>query len=164
MNQNELIKQIREVCAVGGEALSLSVLCDSIGTMGLPEPLIVHEDATVRDCVALFRTSSAGGVCIVDEKGHLVGIFTERDCVVRVMDAGVLPDTPVVEVMTKDPQSQEPDATIAFALTLMSHGGFRHLPIVHDKTPIGMLSVKNVVDFLVKKIMSGMIDNLELAE
>lgn len=164
MEQSELIKQIRDICAVGGEALSLSMLCDSVGTMGLPEPLVVHEGATIRDCVSLFRTSSVGGVCIVDQAGQLIGIFTERDCVLRVTDVGVSMDTPVTSVMTKDPQREEPHATIAFALTLMSHGGFRHLPIVHDGAPIGMLSVKNVVDYLVEKIMSGMVDNLDLAE
>jgi CBS domain-containing protein len=58
--------------------------------------------------------------------------------------------------MTADPVRERPETTIAFALTLMSNGGFRHLPIVDDEDqPIGILSVKDVVDFLVQKMMAG---------
>ena len=57
----------------------------------------------------------------------------------------------VEDFMTKDPVRESPEASIAFALNLMSHGGFRHVPIVdQDNIPIGIISVKDVVDHIVK--------------
>ena len=56
------------------------------------------------------------------------------------------PDGPV---MTRNPETLEPDNSIAFALNKMSVGGYRHIPIVEGDKPIGVLSVRDVVDFLV---------------
>lgn len=164
MKQKELVDQIRDMCSVGGEALSLSVLCESVGAMGLPDPLIVVSGTEVQECLPLFRDSSLGGVCVVNKEGELIGIFTERDCIAKVVAAGKSLNVAVDEVMTKNPVSEEAHTTIAFALTLMSHGGFRHLPIVHEGAPIALLTVKHVIDFLVGKMMGSLIDDLELAE
>jgi len=72
-------------------------------------------------------------------------------------------DLPIESVMTKDPVCERPETTVAYALNLMSHGGFRHLPIVdQDMMPIGILSVKDVVDYLVGKMMEGLVDRAKI--
>jgi CBS domain-containing protein len=65
--------------------------------------------------------------------------------------------------MTKDPVREQPEASLAFALSVMSHGGFRHVPIVdHEDIPIGIVSVKDVVDYFVQKMLDGIFDSIDI--
>ncbi len=165
MTEEKLLREIRESCATGGEALSFSVLCQSIGSIDLGDPLVLPELATVSESVAALQGSKAGGVMLVDGKGKVTGIFTERDCVLKVLGREVSMSEPVALFMTRDPVRERPETTIAFALNLMSNGGFRHLPIVDDEDiPIGMLSVKDAVDFLVLKMMGTLLGECDPRE
>jgi CBS domain-containing protein len=68
--------------------------------------------------------------------------------------------------MTKDPIAQTPDITVAFALNLMSQGGFRHLPLVDERNiPVGILSVKDMMDFIVGSFVEGLLNfDIEVPE
>jgi len=90
------------------------------------------------------------GCVLVVKKGRLEGIFTERDILMKIVASGKdLARTKVEEVMTSDPEVLEPDDMLAFALKYMHLGGYRHLPVVDDRQhPVGILSVKNIVDYL----------------
>jgi CBS domain-containing protein len=56
--------------------------------------------------------------------------------------------------MTKEPMTVTPEVTLAYALNLMSQGGFRHLPVVDDAgRPSGVLSVKDVIDLIVSQFV-----------
>jgi CBS domain-containing protein len=91
---------------------------------------------------------------IVDGGGRLEGIFTERDCLIKVIGLEGDLSSPVSKYMTKHPISERPEASLAFVLNLMSNGGFRHVPIVdQDNMPIGIVSIKDVVDYIVKKML-----------
>jgi CBS domain-containing protein len=77
---------------------------------------------------------------------RLVGIFTERDALFRVLAADRDPHTtPVGEVMTRDPQTISPERPFVDALRIMHDGHFRHVPIVEDGRPIGMVSVREAL-------------------
>jgi CBS domain-containing protein len=66
--------------------------------------------------------------------------------------------------MTAKPVTERPDVSLAFALNLMSNGGFRHVPIVdQDNMPIGILSVKDVIDHIVQKMVQAINEAVELA-
>jgi predicted transcriptional regulator len=68
----------------------------------------------------------------------------------------------VKEFMTPDPISERADVSLAFALNLMSNGGFRHIPIVdQDKMPIGVVSVKDVVDHIVRTMVKAISDAVD---
>ena len=73
-------------------------------------------------------------------------------------------DTAVVaDFMTPDPMRELPDATLAYALNLMSNGGFRHAPIVdQDDVPIGIISVKDVVNCLVERMLPGVLQDCQI--
>jgi CBS domain-containing protein len=141
-----------------------TVLCQSIGSIGLKTPLTVRPDTSVHACVELLQKNRIGSLIITDSQDKVCGIFTERDCVLKVM--GKITDLNVVEVrdvMTPNPVRETPEATLAFALNLMSNGGFRHIPIVdQDDMPIGIVSVKDIVDYLVKRMMGELFDSCEL--
>ena len=61
--------------------------------------------------------------------------------------------------MTKEPKTAEMTSTMAFVLNMMSEGGYRHMPIVDEENrPVGMVSVKDLVDFIAKKLSTDLAD------
>ncbi len=92
------------------------------------------------------------GCVLVEDGGKVVGIFTERDILTKLVGTGYDPAKVQVDgVMTRDPETLTPDDPIAFAMQIMSVGGFRHVPLVDaDRRPVGILSVKDIVDYLVE--------------
>lgn len=118
-----------------------------VGTLMDPRKLIlVPGSMTVREAAKLMQSKRYGAV-LVTEGDDLRGIFTERDAVFRVIAAGLDPETtPLVEVMTKEPQTITPDKTFGHAMLLMHEGGFRHVPVVDDGKLVGMVSSRNALD------------------
>jgi CBS domain-containing protein len=84
------------------------------------------------------------GAALVTEGEKLVGIVTERD-VLRAVARGIDEGTRVEELMTPDPETMEPDESTQHAAVLMTHGGFRHLPIVEGDDVVGMLSIRDLM-------------------
>lgn len=157
MEKKDLLSNIHSACAVGVQLIPPTLLCDSIGSIGLKDPLVVRPEATLAECVEVLQRHKVGSLLVVDKQGKLVGIFTERDCILKVMGkVESLKDAFVRDFMTPNPVRERPEASIAFALNLMSHGGFRHVPIVdQDDVPIGIISVKDVVDHIVSRMLEA---------
>ena len=108
-------------------------------------PLIVAEDATVVEVARRMHEQRTGAALILDGS-RLVGIFTERDALFRVLaDARDPRTTPVGQVMTRDPQTIHPDKPFEEALKLMYEGRFRHVPVVEDGRPLGIVSVREAI-------------------
>jgi len=81
----------------------------------------VGPTATVLEAARLMNDRSVGGLLVVDEKGALLGIFTERDILRRVVAAGLSPDsTKVSDVFTRDVVTTTPDAPIEQCGAIMS--------------------------------------------
>jgi CBS domain-containing protein len=112
-----------------------------------PRKLVVAPpDASVDDAARLMKEAHVGAVLIV-EQGRLVGIFTERDALFRVVAEGRNPQTTRLgEVMTSQPQTIHPDEPFLQALRIMHKGRFRHLPVVEFDRPLGMVSVRDALD------------------
>ena len=108
--------------------------------------LIAPSSTTVRDAARLMAQKPTGAVMVVDGQ-HLVGIFTERDIAFRVVAEGLDPEsTPIASVMTRGPVTIGPNVLFGQALTMMYEGGFRHLPILENGVPIGIVSARNALD------------------
>lgn len=87
------------------------------------------------------------GAILVIEGERLVGIFTERDLLVRVIAAGLEPRTTrLAEVMTPAPATITADRPLGYALVVMYRGGFRHLPVTEDGKPVGIVSARSALD------------------
>jgi CBS domain-containing protein len=101
----------------------------------------LNETASVMDACNRMRDGKAGFVLVTGDTGGLVGIFTGRDAVCRVLaqrrDAAT---TRLVEVMTPNPTTMSPDQTAIEALRLMWDGGFRHVPLVKSGRIVGVVS------------------------
>jgi len=106
--------------------------------------------ATVLEAARLMNDRSVGGLVVVDEKGALLGIFTERDILRRVVAAGLSPDTTKVsEVFTRDVVTTTPDAPVEQCGAIMSNRRVRHLPVV-DAT--GLHGVVTIGDLLAHQV------------
>lgn len=131
------------------ELIRGEILTTPLSELKLREPILVDAGATVVAAVQAMNEHHTGCV-LVERDGKLVGIFTERDVLKRVVFRSDNRSWLVEQVMTKQPETLEATASIAFALNMMSVGGYRHIPIV-DRTgkPVGVVSVRDLVDFLV---------------
>jgi CBS domain-containing protein len=100
---------------------------------------------TVVEAARLMRVNRIGALMIVED-GKLAGIFTERDALFRVIanerDAKT---TQVAEAMTRNLQTIDPDKPLGHALHLMNEGGFRHVPVVENGQPVGMVSARDAL-------------------
>ena len=104
-------------------------------------PLKLPRSATVKDACQKMREHHAGSVLVTDDHGHLIGIFTGRDAVYRVLaTAKSTAETQLGEVMTAKPDTMAPEKTAIDALRVMWDGGFRHIPIVKDGKILGVVS------------------------
>jgi CBS domain-containing protein len=105
----------------------------------------VTSGQTVRRVAELMAHHHIGAVPVMED-GHLVGIFTERDMVARIVALGRDPEaTRVAEVMTAGPATITADHPINHALHIMYEGGFRHLPVVQRDHVIGMISMRDAM-------------------
>lgn len=108
--------------------------------------LIAPPDTSVSTVAKLMATNKVSAVMVVDNR-RLVGIFTERDAVFRVIaqdrDAQT---TRLVEVMTRAPKTVTPDESFGYALLMMHENGFRHVPVIENGEVIGIVSARNALD------------------
>lgn len=107
-------------------------------------------DMPIAEAIHLMQTKRIGCV-LVTSRGRLLGIFTERDVLKKILGASFdMKTTPITEVMTINPHALNEEDTIAYALNFMDLGGYRHIPVVnHDFQPVGVVSVKDIVSYLV---------------
>jgi CBS domain-containing protein len=119
----------------------------SVKSIMNPAKLIpVPGSMSVREAAKLMKSKHYGAV-LITEGEELLGIFTERDALYRVIAAGLDPDaTQVSEVMTKEPTTITPDKTFGHAMLIMHEGKFRHLPVVDQGRLVGMVSSRNALD------------------
>jgi CBS domain-containing protein len=106
----------------------------------------VPPEATVSEAVRLMARKKVSAVMVVVDD-RLLGIFTERDAVLRVMAPGRdAATTPMADVMTKAPKTVTPDRTFGYALLMMHENGFRHVPVVQDHKLIGIVSARDALN------------------
>lgn len=123
---------------------------DPVTRLDPTPPRTVERSAAVADALDLMRRDNVGCVLVCDAE-RLVGLFTERDLMTRVLAVGKPLSHPVAEVMTPDPETVSPKDPIRLAVRKMKAGGHRHLPVVDEGgRPVGVVSVKGVVRYLVE--------------
>ena len=118
-------------------------------------PVTLPLDAPVAKAIETMRKKKVGAVMVVAKKRprKLTGILTERDLLQRVLAKKGYGRLALEKVMTKAPETLHPKDSLAYALNKMSVGRFRHIPLVDDQgVPVGMLSIRDVIDFLVELI------------
>lgn len=127
-----------------------ALLSDTVQLLTPSEPLCVSPETTVHDAIGQMVASRRASVVVVDPAGRLIGIFTERDVLTRVVGQGRdVQRTTLAEVMTREPEALTPGDRICYAVNRMSHAGYRTIPLVDEaRRPIGVVTVSDVVRWL----------------
>ncbi len=111
-------------------------------------PTSVSPSDTVCEAVQAIIRHGVGAAVVVGDDGAIVGIFTERDVMTRVVAKHRDPEIlRVEEVMTRQPAVMPKGATLEEALEFMVSHDFRHLPIVEDGRPVAIASVRRVLKY-----------------
>ena len=117
---------------------------------------LLAENMSVRDASKYMAERHIGAI-LLGEGNSLVGIFTERDVLTRVVAKGLDPDaTTVGQVMTKDPDTVEPNEEALTALDRMREKGYRHLPIAEGGQVVGIVSIRDLYAAVKKELESDL--------
>ena len=112
----------------------------------------IEADRSVLEAARFMMEHNIGALPVL-RNGELIGMFSERDVMTRVVAAGRSPGTTKVsEVMTPNPKAVGPEESIENCLFIMREFGFRHIPIVEGNKLRGMISVR---DLLLRDLGAG---------
>jgi len=129
-------------------ALEDSLMHEPVESLGPKTALIVPPEASIRDALECMVENNIGCV-LVGSEAEVVGIFSERDVLLRV--AGRMEEVeaePVSRFMTVSPQMFEVGTPLAFALNRMSLNDFRHLPLTEKGRLLGIISLRDFLGLL----------------
>ena len=116
-------------------------------------PIVVPPETSVEEVIQKMQAlPTKGCVLVCDRSGKLLGIASIRDILLKV--AGVVKDRtkwPIERIMTPKPECLEKDAPLSFALHKMSIGKFRHVPVLDNGIPIGVVSTRDIIEYLSSK-------------
>jgi CBS domain-containing protein len=130
--------------------LSRNLRVDSVSRLNPTAALALEDREPVSAAVDLMREKGTGCL-LVTRGGRLVGIFTERDLLSRVLAPGLPLSVPMAECLTPNPVTVQPKDSVQTAIRRMEKGGYRHLPVIDDDhRPVGVLSVRRVMHYLVE--------------
>ena len=141
---------------VPATAVERALLTDRVKLFQDRQPLVVPPTTPVREVLRLLADHKVGCL-LVAENGKTVGIFTERDALLKLGEkAAELGGRAVSEFMTSQVETLPLTAKIAFAVHRMDHGGYRHVPVVNDKgETVGIFSVRDILSYLTRKLAAG---------
>ena len=131
----------QQITTFRGELLGLH-----LDELGAPAPHLIDANASIDEAIARMQADSVDCLLVTDD-GALVGIFTDRDAILKVAGQPTAGRT-VADVMTHDPVILRSGDPVAVAINKMAVGGFRHVPIVEGGTPVGVVSARDVFKHL----------------
>jgi CBS domain-containing protein len=124
---------------------------DPVRVLQFKPPITVYPTTSVHETMQIMLTRNIGALLVVDTEGKLMGIFSERDLLTRI--AGLhhaYADMSIDRFMTPNPDTVTSSDTLAFALHKMDVGEYRHLPVVEDGRPVGMISVRDMLRYITR--------------
>lgn len=131
-------------------SLVKNLRADSVSQLPLREVCRVEHSTSIQDAVEKMAARRTG-CALVMRDGRLSGIFTERDFLSRVVARGLDVGQSVETVMTTSLKTIHQHSSVYSAIDLMEAGGYRHMPVLGDDgQPIGVLSIKDIVHYLVE--------------
>lgn len=115
------------------------------------KPLVLRRGKSVQEALDLMTEKRASCILVVEGE-KLAGILTERDIIRKAVAPGKpLDSLRVEEIMTADPESFQPDDSVAFVVNAMHVGGYRHVPVVDAQSrPVATVSVRDLIAFIVE--------------
>lgn len=114
-----------------------------------PKLVMALPSVSLKEALDLMHTEKSGYIIIADAHSHAVGMFTEREVLMKVLNKGVSLDEPVSKYMRTDVHTLSKSDTVGAALRVMHEFTIRHVPLVDEYGQInGILSIRTIVNFL----------------
>jgi CBS domain-containing protein len=131
------------------KVLDATLFTQPVKHLKVRKPLSLAAGSTVNDAIELLKKKEVSCL-LVTKNSKLAGILTERDIVRKAIGMGKdMSKIRVEDIMTPDPESFEPDDSIAYIIHAMDAGGYRHIPVVDEQNvPIAIVSVKDIIGFI----------------
>jgi CBS domain-containing protein len=120
---------------------------DSVSLLETDDYVCIQPSTPLSEAIEQMKEDEGGCAIVCDDKG-IVGIFTERDLLTKIIGEQVDLSLPVRDWMTPVVETLTPDATIGDAVRLMNERGYRNIPLVKDGQPVGSISVFDVITYL----------------
>jgi CBS domain-containing protein len=135
----------------GARGLACSVMEDNLGQLEPEETVAVLPNTSALEVVRKMMAARAGCALVVDAD-KLVGIFTEHDVLHRLFgDAASPKDVAIRELMSPNPESLRETDSVAAALSKMSLGRYRHIPVVRNDGSYTVTSIKSVLKYIARE-------------
>ncbi|MBI1910102.1 MAG: CBS domain-containing protein [Deltaproteobacteria bacterium] len=144
-NCNESLMSLDGISSPKTE-IGRSLMEDPIKKLSPKKPIAISEKESLLNAVEKMKQSKIGCL-LITEGNFLKGILSERDLLFKVLGKVTL-SSPVSQVMTPDPESLRETDSIATALNKMSLGGFRHIPILKEGRPSGIISIRDILQYI----------------
>lgn len=133
-----------------GNEPAVRITRTAISAVPTPDMVVVEPTTTAGEVVDALNEAGVGCALVVFRGEALVGIVSERDIMLKVAHRfAEMEHTPIRDFMTPAPESLPPDATVAWALNRMDMGGFRHIVIENKERPVGVVSIRQILHFLI---------------
>lgn len=147
----------------GKRVFDASLLREPLHLIPTRSPVVLSPASSATDAMTAMQDKHRGVVLVTEDgtaRSPLIGIFTERDVLLRIIGRGRNPATvELKDVMTPDPEALPAHAKVAWVLNIMSVGGLRHVPVVDEQgRPVAVVSVRDVVQFLVEAFPSEVLN------
>ena len=120
---------------------------DSVSLLETDDYFCVTPDTPLSEAIEQMKKDE-GGCVIVCEQERVVGIFTERDLLNRIVSEEIDLSAPVRDWMSPAVETLTPDATIGDAVRVMNAKGYRNIPLVEGDRLVGSISVFDVITYL----------------
>jgi CBS domain-containing protein len=120
---------------------------DKVALMQTEDYVCIEPSTSLRRAIELMKEDE-GGCAIVCEQGRVVGIFTERDLLTKIIGEEVELSAQVSNWMSPVVSTLTPDATIGDAVSMMNEKSFRNIPLIRDGRFVGSISVFDVITYL----------------
>lgn len=128
-------------------ALTARIAAQPIRSLMQTDPLCVDGSESVAAVVEKMRERRASCALVCADEG-LVGVFTERDYLDRIAGSPHFLARAIEEFMSPQPLSLAPEATLAELLGAVVRHGYRHLPVVDQKRPVGLVAAQDIVKYI----------------
>lgn len=137
-------------------AVERGLLDDHVAVLEPKEPIAVSAETPVGEVLSLLVEKSIGCV-LVEENGEMIGIFSERDALLKLnTQFAELANHPVSKFMTKKVQGLDQGAKVAFAVQRMDLGSYRHIPILdEDGRTTGIISARDILRYLTERMTAA---------
>lgn len=133
--------------------IEASLMTDTVLVLQPRPPVTIAADDTLATAVQAMVHHKVGALLVTDPLGRLVGILTERDFLLRIADQPDYQHLPVHHFMTPKPETVQTSDILAIALAKMDAGGYRHMPVVQEGRPVGVISIRDVLRHLTRFCM-----------